>query len=483
MQRRRRLALLGAGALLAAGCATNPVTGRQEISLVSSAQEDQIGRDAYPAVLAEYGAYDENGIQAYVDSVGQKLARVSHLPGLTWHFTVLDDPAVNAFAMPGGYIYITRGILAYLNSEAQLAGVLGHEIGHVTHRHTAEQITKQQLYGLGFGVASILSDQVRKLGDVAQQGLGLLFLKYSRDNENQADELGVEYATRAGYDPREIPSTYAVLKRISDVSGQSIPSFLSTHPDPGDREAHTTALANAAAAGKSGLLIRSRAFVQRLEGVVYGNDPRQGYFEGERFFHPSLGFQMSFPAGWTYQNSRSSVVAASSDRSAALQLTLASAGALSPSAYVDQLLRTGKISAQTGARENIGGFEAWVGRVSVAQQGATPVTLVAVWIRRSPDQMFQILGQVGANGSADERTVLASARSYSSLTDRTRLSPVPERLRVVAVSRSGPLPSVLASLGAQAITPAETSVLNNLQPDETVQSGQLLKIVVPGRTR
>ncbi len=164
MQPRSRLALLGAGALLAAGCAVNPVPGRQEISLVSSSQEDQIGRDAYPAVIAEYGTYDENGIQAYVDSVGQKLGRVSHLPGLTWHFTVLDDPAVNAFAMPGGYIYITRGILAHLNSEAQLAGVLGHEIGHVTHRHTAEQITKQQLYGLGLRCGSLATWRNRDSG-------------------------------------------------------------------------------------------------------------------------------------------------------------------------------------------------------------------------------------------------------------------------------------------------------------------------------
>ena len=154
-----------------------------------------------------------------METVGQKVARASHQPGLAWHFTVLDDPTVNAFAMPGGYIYVTRGILAHLNSEAQLAGVLGHEIGHVTHRHTAERITQQQLYGLGFGLASALSETVRRYGDLAQQALGLLFLKYSRDDERQADELGVDYAAKAGYDPREIPSTYAMLKRVSDQAG------------------------------------------------------------------------------------------------------------------------------------------------------------------------------------------------------------------------------------------------------------------------
>src|SRR5262249_43193809 len=143
--------------------------------------------------------------------VGQALARVSHRPDLEWHFTVLDDPVVNAFAMPGGYVYITRGILAHLNSEAQLAGVLGHEIGHVTARHTAQRLTQQQVAGLGLGLASAVSETFRQYGQMAQTALGVLFLKYSRDDETQADELGVEYATKAGWDPREIPATYAML--------------------------------------------------------------------------------------------------------------------------------------------------------------------------------------------------------------------------------------------------------------------------------
>ena len=168
----RLAAGLGLGALLLAGCAINPVTKRSEISLVSPAQELEIGKQGYPAVIAEFGLYDDPALQAYVNGVGQKVARVSDLPDLEWHFTIVDDPAVNAFAMPGGYIYITRGILGYLNSEAQLAGVLGHEIGHVTHRHTASQITQQQLYGLGLGLASILSPTFQRYSGVAQQALG-----------------------------------------------------------------------------------------------------------------------------------------------------------------------------------------------------------------------------------------------------------------------------------------------------------------------
>src|SRR5439155_13861321 len=155
-----------------------------------------------------------------------RVASVTPLRGITWHFTVLDDPVVNAFAMPGGYIYITRGILGYLNSEAQLAAVLGHEIGHVNARHSARQITQQQIAGLGLGVASIFSTTLRQHSQEAQTGLGLLFLKFSRSDETQADELGVQYSTAAGYDSREMPATYSMLRRVSDRGGQRLPGFL-----------------------------------------------------------------------------------------------------------------------------------------------------------------------------------------------------------------------------------------------------------------
>jgi predicted Zn-dependent protease len=212
-------------AVLAAGCAVNPATGRREFTLVSAGQELAIGQEGYGATVAEYGEYDDPALAAYVDTVGLRLARASERPDLDWHFTVLDDPMVNAFAMPGGYIYVTRGILAHLNSEAQLAGVLGHEIGHVTARHSAKQITQQQIAGLGLAVAGAYSATFQQYSGTAQQALGLLMLKYSRDDETQADELGIRYATAAGYDPREIPATYAMLKRVSQRGGGRAEAF------------------------------------------------------------------------------------------------------------------------------------------------------------------------------------------------------------------------------------------------------------------
>jgi len=477
-----RLALLLALALSAVtSCATNPVTGKRELNLVSMNQELAIGKEGYGAVLSEYGAYDDPRLQAYVDSVGHALARVSHRPDLDWKFTVLDDPTVNAFAMPGGYVYVTRGILAHLNSEAQLAGVLGHEIGHVTARHSAKQLTQQTLAGIGLGVASFVSPAVQRYSGAAQQALQLVFLKYSRDDETQADELGVEYATKAGWDPREIPATYAMVKRVSDQAGQKLPGFLSTHPDPGNREVRTAELARVAAAGKTGLRIGGRSHLTRLDGVVFGNDPRQGFFEGEHFYHPQLGFQMTFPAGWKTQNTKSAVTAAEPNQKATVQLTAENAGAMSPGEYFASLQASGKISAAEGGNETIGGFTAWIGRIRVPQSDGSAAVMTAAGIRKSGDQFFRLLGQSAAPGDADDAAIVATARSFRPLTDPARLGVTPARVKVVAAPRNGTFRDVVSALGSNGAPLDAVAILNNAELDGAVNQGELLKIVVAGR--
>src|SRR5688500_6955190 len=175
---------------LSGGCATNPATGEREISLIGEGQEVQMGQESDPQIVASMGLYQDEAVQQYVNQLGQRLAAASERPDLPWTFRVIDDPTVNAFAVPGGFIYITRGLMAHMTSEAQLVGVLGHEIGHVTARHSVSQMSRQQLAQLGLGIGMILSPQLAQLGDLAGAGLQVLFLKYSRDNENEADELG-----------------------------------------------------------------------------------------------------------------------------------------------------------------------------------------------------------------------------------------------------------------------------------------------------
>jgi predicted Zn-dependent protease len=475
------LAAFALAAALAVSCATNPVTGRRELSLVSADQEQAIGREGFPAVVAEYGRYDDARVQAYVDSVGQALARVSHRPDLAWTFTVLDDPTVNAFAMPGGYIYITRGILAHLNSEAQLAGVLGHEIGHVTARHGARQMTQQQVLGLGLVVGSALSSTVRRYGTEAQQALGLLMLKYSRDDETQADELGVAYATRAGWDAREIPNTYAMLKRVAERAGQRLPAFMSTHPDPGDREQRTTALAAQAVAGRTGLIVRARDFVRRTDGLPYGDDPRQGYVEGTRYTQPRMRLEITFPAGWTVNDQRTAVTAVAPSKAAQMQMSVADAGTRGPGEFVAALMQAGRVTQASGRDESLGGWPAWVGTVAVPDGQGGSRSMRVAFVRQASDRMLEILGAAAA--TADLDAIGGALRTLRPVTDPARLAVEPDRVRVVQLGASGPLAQVLPRLGAQAIDAAETSVINGLMPDETVRAGESIKVVRPGRVK
>ena len=471
-------ALLALAAVFAAGCAVNPVTGKKEFTLVTPAQEAAIGREGYTAVATEYGVYDDAGLAAYVDSVGRKVARASEQPDLPWKFTLLDDPAVNAFAMPGGYIYVTRGLLAHMQSEAQLAGVLGHEIGHVTARHSARQITQQQLAGLGMGIAAAVSPTFRRYSSAAEQGLGLLMLKYSRDDESQADELGVRYASVSGYDPREIPGTYRTLQRIAERAGQSLPSYLSTHPDPGARAERTTALAAKAAAGRANLAVRQRGYLDHMRGLVYGENPRYGWFDGRKFYHPVLGLEMTFPAGWQTQHTHSALTAAATDKSGIMQMTLArDAAGRSPGDYLVALTTEGKVAGSRGNAETLGSWPAWVGTLTVPNGSTGQSSLVAAWVRITPDLMLQVLGRGNAPGDAGERQVLAAIRSMTTLTDPAKGMVQPSRIRLQNAPAAGAFQAVWSGFGGSLVSAEEGAIVNGLELDEQVMKGQWIKLV------
>jgi predicted Zn-dependent protease len=473
------LALAAAAALAwaAAGCAVNPATGKKEFTLVTPAQEAAIGREGYSATIAEYGEYDDVALSAYVDSVGRRVAAASEEPTLPWRFTVLDDPVVNAFAMPGGYIYVTRGLLAYMQSEAQLAGVLGHEIGHVTARHSAKQITQQQLAGLGLGIAAAVSPTFRRYGSTAEQALGLLMLKYSRDDETQADELGVRYATLAGYDPREIPGTYRTLKRIADRAGSSLPGYMSTHPDPGQREQRTTELAAKAAVGHTNMNIRQRVYLDHVRNIVYGDNPRYGWFEGSRFYHPVLGLEMSFPPGWKTQHTHAALSAASPDQQGVMQMTLAQGAAgKTPGDYLVGLTTTGKISGSRGGPESLGQWPAWIGAITVSDGQGGQQGLVAGFVSITSDVMLQVLGRGGSPGDSHERAILASIRSMTVLTDPGRGMVQPARLRVQASPAASDFRSVYGQMGGGLVPVEEAAIVNGVELDEQVMKGQWLKL-------
>ncbi|NIQ10485.1 MAG: M48 family metalloprotease, partial [Gammaproteobacteria bacterium] len=233
--------------LFVSGCAVNPVTGQQQLMLVSEQQESQLGVKTDKSVIEQYGVYADNQLQGYMQGIGNMMGRLSHRPGLNWSFKVMDTPVVNAFAAPGGYIYVTRGLLAAVNNEAELAAVLGHEIGHVTARHSAQQYSNMMLATLGLSLGqSLLGSYGDIMGPIMETGAGLLFLKFSRDDEREADALGVEYASRAGYDAGRMADFFITLQRQSTLDGQDsarLPEFFSTHPNPVNREANVRAMA------------------------------------------------------------------------------------------------------------------------------------------------------------------------------------------------------------------------------------------------
>jgi len=239
-----RIATLTAtAAIILTSCSRNPVTGKREVMFMSEGQEISMGQSYDPQVVAQYGVYQDAKLQSFIEQKGKAMAAKSHRPNLPYEFKIVDSPVVNAFAVPGGFIYFTRGIMAHFNNEAEFAGVLGHEIGHVTARHSAAQYSKQMLMQGALIGGMIASKEVRQFGDIASQGLGLLSLKYGRDDESQSDVLGVEYSTAIGYDAVEMADFFQTLTRLSSKSGQSIPDFMSTHPNPADRFAKVKQMA------------------------------------------------------------------------------------------------------------------------------------------------------------------------------------------------------------------------------------------------
>ena len=279
---------------------------------MSESQEISMGKEYDPSVVAQYGLYENPSLQAFITEKGKQMAAISHRPNLPYEFKILDSPVVNAFAVPGGYVYFTRGIMGHFNNEAEFAGVLGHEIGHVTAKHAARQQRDQLLGQILLMGGIIFSEKFRQFADVAQQGVGLLFLKNSRDHESESDKLGVEYSTKIGYDAHQMAGFFKTLKKLSPKDG-AIPTFLSTHPDPEDRYNKTNQMATDVqkTLDPATLKVNRNNYLKMIDGIIYGEDPKQGYVENSVFYHPELKFQFNVPASWQLLNTPSQIQMAS----------------------------------------------------------------------------------------------------------------------------------------------------------------------------
>jgi predicted Zn-dependent protease len=470
----RRMAALMALTLIA-GCATNPVTGRRELTLMSESQEIEAGRQGAADVTAAFGLYRDVALQAYVNRIGQALAQSSERPKLAWEFHVIDDAAVNAFALPGGFIFVTRGLLAHMTNEAELASVLGHEAGHVTARHSVQQMSRQQLASIGLGLGSVLSPVVARYGQVAGSGLGLLFLKYGRDDETQADRLGFRYALANGYDTREMISVFQMLQQDALLAGAGrLPEWQSSHPNPDNRIGTVRQLIAESRQDFTGKTIGARDFLRRIDGMVYGDNPRLGYFEGSRFLHPDLKFSLTFPAGWTTRNASDAVTAMSGAKDAMLQLRGVQGTAAEASASF-----FGQQGLQVGPRSQgiIHGNRTVSAEFSATGAEGAPVRGVATFIEFG-GTTWGIVGYTTADRfGAYSATFQRSIESFDRLTDPAALAVQPLHLRVETVARTMSLEQFNTQFPSS-ISMAELALINGMATNDAVQAGQLVKRVI-----
>jgi predicted Zn-dependent protease len=469
----RLRAYVASVAITATACATNPATGKRQISLVGEGQEISMGREAAAEVGNSLGLYSDAELRTYVNGIGQRLAATSERAQLQWSFDVVDDPSVNAFALPGGFIYVTRGLLAHLNSEAELAAVIGHEIGHVTARHSVNQISKAQLLNVGLGVGMILKPQLRPFGQIGEAGMGLLLLKYGRDDENEADELGLRYMTKAGYPAAAMPHVLQMLQRVGETEGGGrVPNWLSTHPNPQNRVTRVSGKLGEYG-GAEGATVRREAYLRQIDGVVFGPDPREGFFLENTFYHPDMAFRMQFPKGFEFANQKAAVGAFSPNRDGVVVVT--TAGRASAQAASREFFAQPGIEIGREWRGNINGLPTEANEFAAAA-GEVPVRGIAAFVEHQ-GRVFQILGYSAAPVWSKYDGPFADAiESFSRLTDRRYLSIEPMRLKIVPQSRM----TSFDELARRAPVSARTLTLINGggAPDDAPRGGAFVKTVV-----
>ena len=477
------ISLLAVSLLIVISCAVNPVTGKRQIMLMSEQQEIALGISYDPQVMATFGEYADATLQSYVQSRGTAMGKISHRPNLEYHVKVIDSPVVNAFAVPGGYIYLTRGIMAQLNNEAEFEGVLGHEMGHIAARHTVSQQTKQQLGTLLLIGGMIASEKFASYAQYAMQGMQLLFLSFSREDERQADDLGSEYATKMGYDGAQMAEFFRVLQKMNMASQQGgVPTFLSTHPDPGDR--YNAVLRNTRAWQDSLKLpsykVNTDSYLQMIDGIVYGEDPRQGYTEGNTFYHPELKFKFSFPTGWTLTNAPTQVTIQPSDQKALILFTVSTQNSLQAAA--DSTLANYGLQLQRSEKTTLNGMPVIITLSKQESQdqttGTVSTNMVLSYFIDNGSHYYVFHGvSAEADFAGYSPAMESSMQTFARLTETSKINVKPKRVYVKKVQRTGTLASAFSYYGMSQDMMNELALLNDLELTDQVQTGKLIKIV------
>lgn len=502
------LALLLSASLTGCGSlVVNPVTGETERTVMDEADEVSEGAKAHEQVIREQGVYDAPTLQAYVNEIGQRLAAQSHRANLTWTFTVLDSPEINAFALPGGYVYVTRGILAHLDSEAELAGVIGHEIGHVTARHGAQRATRQQTAGLGVLAATVLGAVLESqgmrgatdmVGQASRSAAAGYIASYSREQESQADQLGAEYLARNQYDPRNMIDVISLLKNqealtqeIAQAQGRQAPSsgsWLSSHPSNAKRLADIRQTASL----YQGRYVddgRER-YLKAIDGIAFGEGPQQGVTRGRHFFHEVLGIALTAPVGWRIQNASEAVSLLNASGDAGLVIRLLPPDlATTPEAAIRKLLKADQNQLDGRFRPlSLNGLPAthFQGVVRTPQGQSSSARLT---VAQGPQGKLYLLRHAARDPAALQRAAASTQEaeaSFRAMTAADSAAAQPWRLRIAPLPKGGfaelartsPLATDALSL---AFVEAQLKLLNSAYGDNEASAGprpgQRVKVV------
>lgn len=467
--------------LMLAGCAVNPVTGQQDFVLMSEDEEIALGRKMHPQVLEEYSVYPDPALQSYVQQVGERLALVSHRPNLIYRFTLLDSDEVNAFATPGGYVYITRGLLAYLNSEAEMAAVLGHEIGHVTARHSVRQHSAATTTGLLAAVIGAASG-VQGASDLANVAGTALVRGYGREHELESDRLGAEYLARAGYSPQAMLEVIGVLKDQENFELQQAKEegrephiyhgLFSTHPD-NDKRLQETVLAAQRFQGSNGEHTNRRGFVRQLDGLTFGPSEDQGVLRGNRFYHKPMGFGLEFPAGWKVENRPAALVATTPDGDGVMNVEVQDLNRRIPPREFMQT-RLGIDEMRSGQTLDVNGLQGYAALVPATTAKGRVWAQVAVLYYH--DRAF-IFSGYRQGDTPETSAVLATARSFHALTPAERELAAAQRLKVIKAEAGIRYATLARKSPLQHHAEDQLRLLNGQYPRGEPDPGQLLKIV------
>ena len=464
-----------AAALLMTACSKSYVTGKSEFMMVSEDQEIEMGREYDPVVVAEYGLYDDKELAGFVNDRGQEIAKISHRSNLEYTFRLIDSPMVNAFAVPGGYVYITRGILAYMNSEDEFVGVLGHEVAHVVARHSAKQMSRSVVTS-GFGLFNVVGSILPAAGNLLNMPGQLVLLSYSRDQEEESDRLGVEYATRLGYDASHMAEFFETLKRMSEGDEHRPPKFLSTHPDPGDRE---TEIKQMASEWQQKIDFQPRDkdpddFLRMIDGIVYGEDPRAGFVRDGMFYHPVLRFQLPVPKDWAVLNTPERLAYLNGGKTACILLYIGKEK--EPRIEADLFVKEAKAVVIKRETASVNGLGAEVVESTVGG-GSEQLHLLSYFIKKGEYVYIIHSFTTGKMYPDFVRVFSETSRGFANVTDEGVLNVKPLRVRIKAAPAAGTLKDALLSLGVSEKDLEETSLMNGRRLTATVEQGSLLKIV------